>query len=167
MGIKGKPRFERTIGDMEVGEVGYAVPWSVGFDEDEIPYLNLGMIMDKKRLGTAAMPIKRTGPGRADYDIDLDFNFFGGKYGWLPSRNPFSGVVGSEQSQIVRLDSVNSSQNIEYIIQQDHAKSFDDAPQEYPITHELRRKLSEALDNEDYESAIKLRDRINSTEEPL
>src|SRR3989344_2123338 len=54
--------------------------------------------------GTVSMPIKRIGSGRADYEIDLNFNYSGGKYEWTTQKDPFSGVVGANELDFVRLD---------------------------------------------------------------
>ena len=79
MGINGRltnKNLERKIKDMEVGEEGFAVPWALGFNEYKIPYLNVEFSIGKSPYGSRSMPIKRIGRGLADYDINLEFDYF-------------------------------------------------------------------------------------------
>jgi len=100
MGVIGSPKYQRTIADMAVGEEGYAVSWALGFDLKDIPYLNTGMSIHGKPGGTVQLSIKRTGPGPADYSINIQEV----DYEWKQGKNPFMGVVGVDTSRIVRLD---------------------------------------------------------------
>ena len=154
MGINGRlinKNLERKIKDMEVGEEGFAVPWALGFNEYKIPYLNVEFSIGKSPYGSRSMPIKRIGRGLADYDINLEFDYFGGAYKWDTSSEPFEGVIGVNPDSIVMLN-YNSQ-----ISDKDR----------YPKTYEIRQKLTEAINKEDYELASKLRDEINKTDEPL
>ena len=79
MGLIGKlneKNKERLIKDMEVGEIGYTVPWALEFDLNRIPYLDIYMSISERR-GTSQLKI-RTGSKESDYDVDIrniDYNW--------------------------------------------------------------------------------------------
>jgi hypothetical protein len=72
--------IENEIRNMSPGQTGYAVPWAVTFDHLDRAYLRLDYDVLPYPGGTAEMSIKRIGPGRTDYEVDLSTtkNFFFG-----------------------------------------------------------------------------------------
>ena len=75
MGIIGKPKLERLIKDMAVGELGYTVPWALIFDENETPYLQVDFPIMPFNRGTLKMPVKKITPERNGYEINLNFAY--------------------------------------------------------------------------------------------
>jgi len=112
------------------------------------------MPIKKAPLGTYALPIKRIGAGKSDYEINLNFSFFNKKHEWQISAKPFSGFVGLDESKIVRLNLYNPLIN----------NKLENSVCDQESILELRKKLSKAISVEDYETAAKLRDKINITE---
>ena len=160
---KGK-NLERTIEDMNIGEKAYVTPQSLAFDLDEIPYLNLGSTICKQPGGTIELPITRTGDSKVDYQVDIrNIN-----YKWKKSSNPFSSVVGVEESKIVQLYYETQLEKKDQRIEEfQGVGDIPYNPNEYPTTWEIRKNLNTALGNEHYELAAKLRDKINNSPEPL
>ena len=109
MGIKGKPKFEKSIEDMAIGEKGYIVPWALEFDKQGNAYLNTGFTIHSSPEGTVSMPIKRTGKNVGQYEIEVDFNYFGKKFKWEQKevQNLFSELMGVDLSKIVILECCN------------------------------------------------------------
>ncbi len=170
MEIKGKPIFERKIRDMKIGETGYTVPWALIFDENKVPHLNLDMTIEKSPKGTISLPLKRTGPGNADYTIDLNFSYFGEKYKWATSDMDFD----EEGMRIIQLGDnpisikrktpeLSEGKGISILEREIMAYKRN----KYPLTYNLRNFLDTALEKQDYEEAARLRDEINATPEPL
>jgi len=104
MGIKGRlmkgVNLQRTLKEAPIGETVYISCSALVFDEDEIPYLDVGHSYDRKPMGTSQLPVTRTGEGEADYDIDIT-NIH--DYQWELLRNPFEGIMGVDHSKIVQL----------------------------------------------------------------
>ena len=71
---------DRRIYEMEVGEKAYTNPMACVFNREDIPYLYTDMKVTGKPCGLSSMPITRIGKGKADFEIDLDYQYFGGKY---------------------------------------------------------------------------------------
>ena len=152
MGIKGKRNLETNIRDLPIGKTYYTVPWALAFNKNDEAFLDLGMSVTENPRGTSSMPIKRIGPGRADYDVNVDFDYGGEKYKWSLQENPFSGVVGTSISEIVKLDYNSGNRtNVQKNVGLGKNYSIDD----------MRNDLSNALKMENYEEAAKLRDKIN------
>ncbi len=153
MGIINRPSFEKTIADLVEGEIAYALPWSLAFDENEVPYLNLSMPVTKKPQGTSAMPIKKVGPNNNDYDINLNFEFFDRKYTWDKQTEPFSGIFGGGDLNIVQLNYGSEEKN--FVSSMNNLSSI-------PSIRDLQINLNAAIKNQDYELAANYRDEINS-----
>ena len=86
------------------------------------------------------------------YDVNVDFDYGGEKYKWSLQENPFSGVVGTSISEIVKLDYNSGNRtNVQKNVGLGKNYSIDD----------MRNDLSNALKMENYEEAAKLRDKIN------
>ncbi len=175
MAIKGKPHFEKKIMDMAVGEKGYILPWALVFDDNGRAFLNIKYPITKSSGGTSSMPIKRTGSGKNDYEIDFEFSYFGDHYSWSKSSDPAMGYMGNFEEDFVLMSS-------EEAIASDGIDSVDDKTlpddfkgkqyfeidkDKYPKTYKARIELNIALAKEDYKSASKLRDYINKSDEPL
>ena len=77
MTIKGSiiGRLETAIEEMGVGQKGYTVPWALSIEKHgrvyEV-YMNLKYTIERSPGGTVRLLVKRTGPGREDYEVDLD-----------------------------------------------------------------------------------------------
>lgn len=122
MGIIGrlnKKNKERKIIDMDIGESGYTLPWALMFDKEEVPYLNIQYPIESKRGGTLQLPIKRTGPGLEDYEINITKV----NYQWDLTDNNLINIFGGSIGDCVRLSYQNdqhlnpvSNEDIEEII---------------------------------------------------
>ena len=156
MAIKGRPRLDKLIKDMLVGESGFISTDALAFDLKVNPYLCLFMNVYSRRSPNTKIPIRRTGQGLADYDVDLRKI----KYRWGLESKPFSDIDDFEYLEIVKLD-------YESLADTKKAQIFEASRHKHPKTYKLRRQINEAIRREDYESASKLRDQINRTREPL
>jgi hypothetical protein len=101
------------IRDMKVGETGYAVPWAVEFDHQGRAYLRLDYDVFNTPGGTVQMGVKRIGPGRGDYEIDL-----------ASTRNFYSGFGFEDKSFIWTRMDAKQIESIEYFA---YIGSLDDA----------------------------------------
>lgn len=75
MTIKGKLRLEKCIENMETGDEGFTLPWALSFEpvEDKVnAYLCVKYPISSKQEGTLQLHVKRTGPERDSFDVDLD-----------------------------------------------------------------------------------------------
>ncbi len=163
MGVIGRlemgKNLERTIEDMEVGETAYITPWSLYFDSDKTPYLNLRSVIRESSSETHKLKIKKTGDGLSDYQIDIRHI----DHKWTKSADPLGNSVDS--SKIVQLYYEDESEK-------EQAEEINESripynQKKYPATWEMRKELNVALSNENYEYAAKLRDQINKSPEPL
>ena len=70
--------FEKLIKDMEVGELGYTLPWALVRDTEGNDYVHLLYpVVPDPIKDTGVMPIRRFGPGREDYHVFPNFNYNG------------------------------------------------------------------------------------------
>ena len=154
---KGK-NLEKTLEDMKIGEIGYITPWSLAFDEEKVPYLNINSLYKEEPGGTAKLAIKKIGSQRKDYEIDISKV---NDYEWGLSSDPFGGVMGVQFSEIVQLDYKKEEKDIPSHDFQNW-KPVGVNPSEYPATHKLREWLNVAVTNEHYALANRLIDKINN-----
>jgi len=64
--VYGAPQFEPIIGDMECGDVGYAVPWAV-----ENGKINESFSLCAEAGGTATLEVQCVGPHQYELDYRL------------------------------------------------------------------------------------------------
>ncbi len=109
MGVIGQPEFERCIEDMEVGESGYAFPWALNYDEDNVPYLDITHPIFENRkkksledLGERIF-VKKIGPGKEDYDVTITNT----NYRWTQEQDIEQQIIQGNQ-WIVCLDPVKA-----------------------------------------------------------
>ena len=193
MGVIGKPEFERCIEDMVIGESGYAFPWALAYDEDNIPYLDLThpifSTRDKRTLEDPGerILIKKTGPGKNEYEVNITNT----DYRWTPEEDLEEEILEGNP-WIVCLDPVKYKLLEEKILESgggwfeyaggyikgeewrntpphEDTKTYlvNEDPKKFPETYELRKDLNAMIENENYEDAAEMRDLINSTDEPL
>ena len=77
MPVKGnlQGRLEHTIEKMETGDEGFTLPWALSFESDGDKYnayLCIKYPVTQDPRGTLELHIKRTGPGKADFEVDLE-----------------------------------------------------------------------------------------------
>jgi hypothetical protein len=68
-------RLENTIALMEDGDEGFTEPWALHFDrtpEGIDAYLNLNCTIYKKSEGQNNLHIKRIGPEKTDFEVDIE-----------------------------------------------------------------------------------------------
>ena len=150
MGLIGKPKFERKIRDMFVGETAYADYDALVFDMEKRPYLNLDSIaipINDEEDSDQFISITRTGEGEGNDDYDVDITHLDSFRWELEEVNP--GEPWKETNSIlVRL-------------------SYNDGPNKVKKINpnrevNLRKSLEEAVRDENYKLAAEIRDKLNS-----
>ena len=107
---KGK-NLERTIEDLSLGETAYTHPTALALDTDCNVYLNTSFAVISKPEGEFHMPVKRIGPEKSDYDVDIR----NVTYRWLRRANLGEQWCDSnrDDSKIVQLE-YNKSQKFHH-----------------------------------------------------
>ena len=77
MTIKGQinGKLENLIKNMEVGDEGFTVPWVLSFVPKKDKYdvfLHAGYPIHPETGGTVELYVRRTGPNKNDFLVDLD-----------------------------------------------------------------------------------------------
>ncbi|MEM5836372.1 MAG: hypothetical protein QXR09_02425 [Candidatus Aenigmatarchaeota archaeon] len=88
------PYVEKRIEDMKIGEVGYAKPYALSFDEDGTAYLNVEYLVVPHPEGEYRMKIRRVGKDMKDFEIDVR----GVNYKWSIGKPIY---VGTPEEKIV------------------------------------------------------------------
>jgi len=187
MTIKGDPNFKKTVGIMKPGEKGFTCPWALSFGLNGTAYFNTSFSVASKpdpNGGERIMPVTRTGPGEADYEIDVNFEYDRGKngrYEWVKSRYPFASDAEAHNSVELSVNGWALSQRREKNLQtapeiakqirlyltQRRARNQELLRQQHPKTWALRKRLDRAVVDEEYGLAANLRDQIKDSSEPF
>lgn len=67
--------FELEIGEMKIGESGWAVPWALGADSADRLYLRRDYTIHKRPGGTVSMQVVRKSDSTWCVDIPSDYKF--------------------------------------------------------------------------------------------
>jgi hypothetical protein len=70
-------RIQRTVADMKVGESKYVVPWCIGLDRYNRPWINSNYPIHDEPGGTISVLISRTDDG-----IVIDLRQYADDYQW-------------------------------------------------------------------------------------
>jgi len=149
MPIRGKPRLERRINEMQVGASGFIKLDALAFDLNKVPYLCVIEPINKRKNDAFKIPIKRTGSGEADYDLDLRKI----KYKWSLEEVPFSYLFDEDDDEIQR-------KVVELKYDDSNPRQIVHKRRKYTKAENLERELNLAIRNEEYELAGKIRDQI-------
>jgi protein-arginine kinase activator protein McsA len=148
--------FEKPLESLAEGETGYTVPWALTFGKDKNIYLSTNFTATQKPICASCMPIKRIGPGKADYEINLNFEYFMKKeYEWKEYN------VNSHLLGYVKMDKENLINNTISKKTRDNISIRINSISNLTI-QELKTKLETAIRKEEYELAAKLRDEIKN-----
>jgi len=78
MAVKGNliGKLEKTIEGLEINEEAFTLPWALNFEVREDGrcnvYLNVKYPVLKSPYETFRLPIKKIGPKKEDYEVDLE-----------------------------------------------------------------------------------------------
>ena len=95
--LKGKPKFEKQIRHMDIGEKGYIVPWAISFGIDGKVWLNISFNPSKSKGGTVDTKIKRLGVN--DYEVDIR----GSDNKWSVGKSSY---VGGSDNDLIHIDTI-------------------------------------------------------------
>jgi hypothetical protein len=139
MGIIGRPdedgKLKPIVRDLKEGQTVYIVPGALVFDDDMTPYLNVRAPVKEHPDRKFCLPIRRTGPGLEDFEIDItkvNFKWQPYQAGELAGHNYLVRLNYNERSKPARIG---------------------------PLT--LQRQMELAIAEENYELAALIRDKIN------
>lgn len=142
--------FIKTIYELEVGETGYTIPGALEFDHNLDPYLNLNEVFESKedRSSYLEMIVTRTGKNDEDFEVNIEDVK---DYSWKKTNNPFTYDIRQiededENTMIVKL---KYEPNVDYEKRKEINRKF--------RIKAMERKINEAVENEDFELAEKIR----------
>lgn len=125
----------KKVGNLKVGEFGYTVPWMLNVDDDDNCFIEKDVTLDDNKAGTCQLKISRNNNGYIAHINDLDDHY----------KNKLRDYVDKLD------DDVNMDDYIEI-------SGFDDKEVELSLEDQLR----DAIENEDFETAAKIRNRMNN-----
>jgi len=167
--FNGKPNFKHTIGTMKQGEKGFVSPLALVFSIDGTAYLNTSFSVSNKpepNTSKRIMPVTRTGPGEADYEVDINFKYEQGKnykYEWVRKRFPFKNQAEANNS-IEVLAYSGKQKNLRESKKIAQRIKLSILQRKFPNTWAIRDSLDQAVLAEEYELAANLKEQIEKLE---